>query len=186
MTSASLSEADRRTLEERALRLAQPIVEQAATATIDVIALPVGDERYGIEMRHVLEVLRGIAITPLPGTPDIVVGIVNRRGEILPVFDLRPLFGRPAVAPEAGAAIVVLGGDRAEFGILAGAETETRAVATADIVVQSPFVGGEGQAFVRGTTAEALIILDGQALMKDRRLFIGVTADSAGETGKGG
>jgi purine-binding chemotaxis protein CheW len=176
-----LSDAARQTLEERARRLAQPLASADAADSIEMVVLPIGRERYGIEIRYLLEVMRGADIAPVPGTPEIVVGVVNRRGAILPVFDLRGLFGRPITAPSSGSAIVVLGIERAEFGLLADTGTETMVVVSSGIMAEAPFTGGKGQEIVKGTTADALVVLDGQALMMDSRLFVG-----SGQDGRSG
>jgi purine-binding chemotaxis protein CheW len=183
LSESALSDAARRTLEERALRLAQPLASAEAEASIEMVVLPIGRERYGIEIRYLLEVMRGADIVPVPGTPEIVVGIVNRRGTILPVFDVRSLFGRPVSAPSLGASIVVLGNERAELGLLAEAGTETLTVAVSEIAADAPFTGGKGQEIVRGTTSSALLVLDGEALLKDSRLFIGTGRDGKSSGG---
>ena len=51
--------------------------------------------RYGLPLRDVREVLRAVAVAPLPGGPDIVEGIIDVRGRIIPVLDIRGRFGIP-------------------------------------------------------------------------------------------
>ena len=60
-------------------------------------------ERYAAPMDRVAEVDRVAALTPTPNTPDFVLGVANVRGQIVPAFELRRLFGLPpAERPEAG------------------------------------------------------------------------------------
>lgn len=53
------------------------------------------NEQYGIEILRVREIIGLIAITPLPRTPDFVKGVMNLRGRIIPIIDLRRRFGLP-------------------------------------------------------------------------------------------
>ncbi len=56
-----------------------------------------GDEEYGLGILSVREIIGVIDITPLPQTPDYVKGVINLRGKIIPVMDLRTRFGLAAV-----------------------------------------------------------------------------------------
>lgn len=58
--------------------------------------------RYAIPAETVLEMVRAVAVTTLPGAPAAVAGIINLRGSVVPVFDMRHRFGAPPrrVAPE--------------------------------------------------------------------------------------
>ena len=56
-----------------------------------------GDEEYGLGILTVREIIGVIDITPLPQTPDYVKGVINLRGKIIPVMELRSRFGLAAV-----------------------------------------------------------------------------------------
>jgi purine-binding chemotaxis protein CheW len=60
-----------------------------------LLSFTIGDHRYGIESAVVAEIIRAVAITPLPGSPSVVEGIIDVRGTIVPVFDLRGRFNLP-------------------------------------------------------------------------------------------
>jgi purine-binding chemotaxis protein CheW len=53
------------------------------------------DEEYGIEILRVREIIGFMDVTPVPQTPDFVKGVINLRGEVIPVIDLRVKFGMP-------------------------------------------------------------------------------------------
>jgi purine-binding chemotaxis protein CheW len=83
----------RRLLRERAQALARPLVEPPTV--IDVLDLAVfvlAEVRYGIEAAYVLEVTPLRELTPVPCTPPHILGVVNHRGRLLPILDLRKLF----------------------------------------------------------------------------------------------
>src|SRR6185312_5009031 len=83
-------------LEERARLLARiPPAPPAVGESLQVVVFRLGDERYALETQYVREVVRLSDYAPLPGAPAFVLGILNLRGEILSVLDLRPFCGVP-------------------------------------------------------------------------------------------
>jgi purine-binding chemotaxis protein CheW len=67
----------------------------AEPAAMELLAFEVGGARFGVELHAVREVLRAVLITPLPGAPPVVEGIIDVRGMVVPVYDLRTRFGLP-------------------------------------------------------------------------------------------
>lgn len=163
----------RQILDERARALAvPPPADQPIGETIDVIRFELTHERYAVEARYVREVLRLQAFTPIPGAAALVLGISNIRGELLPLFDLRHFFSLDPRGVTDLSRIIVMGEERAEFGVLAH---EVSPVST--LPVRSLSAAGEAQvglsrAYVRGVTSDALVVLDGQALLEEQALFL--------------
>lgn len=54
----------------------------------------IDDVQYAVRSDVVAEIIRAVAVTPLPNAPDVIEGIIDVRGRIVPVFDLRLRFGR--------------------------------------------------------------------------------------------
>ena len=70
----------------------------AAVANTDkFLSFCLGREEFGLEILSVREIIGLIDITPLPQTPDYVKGVINLRGKIIPVIELRTKFGMPPV-----------------------------------------------------------------------------------------
>jgi purine-binding chemotaxis protein CheW len=67
-----------------------------------------GNEQYGVEILRVREIIGLLAITPLPQTPAYVKGVMNLRGRIIPVIDLRQRFGLPSTEATKETCIIVL------------------------------------------------------------------------------
>lgn len=163
----------REILDERARAIAQvPELTPEAGSLLEVMRFALGNEEYALETDCLREVLRPREITPLPGTPGFLAGIANLRGQILAVFDLRHLFGLAAGGETELSRVIVLGRERVEFGILTDA-VHGVGLLRADEAREPPgSVTGMARDFVRGVTADALILLDGAALLSDSRLFI--------------
>jgi purine-binding chemotaxis protein CheW len=66
----------------------------------EVLILEVGGQRYGLPVADVQELLRMVTLTPLPSGPPIVEGVINVRGKVVPVLDLRTRFRLPAKAAD--------------------------------------------------------------------------------------
>src|SRR5512140_1859696 len=66
--------------------------------TVHLVTFQVGGEEYGVDIRCVTEVVRPLKITPLPGMPEFIEGVVNLRGAIIPIVDLRKRFALSRIA----------------------------------------------------------------------------------------
>jgi purine-binding chemotaxis protein CheW len=62
---------------------------------LEVVVFTLDGRRYGVPAADVQEVVRAVLPTPVPGAPDVVEGVINLRGHIVPVFDLRRRFRLP-------------------------------------------------------------------------------------------
>lgn len=63
--------------------------------------------RYGVRAEHVSEVQRMVATVPLPGAPDVVVGVFELRGRSVPIVDVRRRLGLPTRAPRPADHLVI-------------------------------------------------------------------------------
>jgi purine-binding chemotaxis protein CheW len=167
------SERDAMLLEERARRLAQPLGSaRSAGAALDLLVFTLTGERFGIEARHVQEVLRFTALTPVPGVPEFVAGVVNVRGQILVVFDIRPLCGIARKDVTDTSRIVVCGHTQPELGLVVDCVNDVVRRPTADLMSDAIPDDKGTDSFIRGVMPDATIVLDGSALLADQRLFV--------------
>lgn len=161
-------------LAARARRLARRPAGAPTVASLDLLVFELGCERYAIETRHVREVVRGAALTPVPGTADFVLGLTNLRGELVPVIDLRRLLGTAAAEVTQASSLVILGDERAQLGVLTDAVHDVSTVPTqaiADVIASSEAT----REHLRGVTCEGLVILSGESLLANTRLVLEAT-----------
>ncbi|MFO0856112.1 MAG: chemotaxis protein CheW [Phycisphaerales bacterium] len=76
--------------------------------TRKLLSFGLGGEEYGLDILAVREIIGVIDITPLPRTPQHVKGVINLRGKIIPVLELRSRFGMPSVAYTQETCIIVV------------------------------------------------------------------------------
>ncbi|MBY0522029.1 MAG: chemotaxis protein CheW [Gemmataceae bacterium] len=157
-------------MEERARLLARvPEVATAAGQTLELVCIALADERYAVGLSFAQEVVRFREPTIVPGMPAHLVGLVNFRGELLPVVDLRPLLGLPTPSATDQTRVIVLGSQRAELGLLADRAFAVGRVRASELFEPS----GREHRGIRGVTADGLVVLDGATLLADDRFFFG-------------
>jgi purine-binding chemotaxis protein CheW len=167
------SEHTHRILAQRAQALARPPAAEEPAGTIEIVVLALGRERYGVDAQHVREVLVLAGLAPVPGTPAFWSGLVNVRGTLYPVLDLRRYLSLPdAAAADRPRSVVLVSGERLTIGIAVDGTPDTRRVPTAAI---GPALAGVPQALraaVRGVTDDLLTILDVEAMLADPTLVV--------------
>ncbi|MDO8680798.1 MAG: chemotaxis protein CheW [Acidobacteriota bacterium] len=163
----------KRILEARARALAQaPAPAEAAGEHIEVVEFLLAQERYAIESQYVREVYPLESLTPLPCTPAFVLGIVNLRGEILSVIDIKKFFELPEKGLTDLNKVIVLQSENMAFGILADAIVGVRRIPVTDIQPSLPTLTGIRAEYLKGVTPERSVILDAEALLGDRNIVV--------------
>lgn len=156
-------------LDARARQLSRPLASPAPqSALLEVVRFHDGAQGYALESRFVHEVLRAPELTPLPGAPEHLRGLHLLRGEVLPMVELGPLFGRPVTG--AHALVLVVGAGRPELGLCAASAEEVAALARDALLPPPTTLAPEARELVSGIDREGLILLEGRALLGDSRL----------------
>jgi len=165
-------EEQRRILRERALALAREPEKEETAAGLEVVEFLLAYERYGIESSYIREVYPLKDITPLPGTPPFVLGIMNVRGKILSVIDLRKFFDLPQKGLTDLNRVIIVHDDFMEFGILADAILGVRMIPVRELQPSLPTLTEVRADYLKGVTEERLVVLDGGAILSDRRIVV--------------
>lgn len=130
-------------------------------------------EDYGIEIRHVTEIIGIQKITEVPDMPDYVRGVINLRGKVIPVMDVRARFHMPARAYDERTCIVVVNIDDNSVGLVVDQVSEVADIAQEQI--EPPPSSGQGNArhFIQGMGKigdEVKILLNVQQIIDDSLL----------------
>jgi purine-binding chemotaxis protein CheW len=160
-------------LKNRAIAMAQEPEKKRETSTItEIIEFVLAAESYGIESAFVMEVYPLKDYTPLPGLPPYIFGIINVRGQILPVIDLKKLFNLPEKGLGELNKVIILRDRQMEFGILADVVSGTQTIAVEDILAVPSTVSGIGEEYLKGVTKERLIVLNAKRLLSDKSIVV--------------
>ena len=166
-------------LRARARALAQPPEDAPSAETmLEVLEFRLAQERYALETRYVREVHPLKDLTPLPCTPPFVVGIVNVRGRILAVLDLKKFFDLPDQGLTDLHRIILLEGNDLELGLLADATVGVRSIAADSLQPSLPTATGIRSEYLKGVTAEHLIVLDVTRILGDPKIIVLEEVDS--------
>ena len=166
-------EEERRILKARAEALArEPEPERGAGEYLELVEFRLASESYAVESAYVREVYPLKELTPLPCTPAFVLGIINMRGQILSIVDLKKFFDLPAGGLTDLNRVVILHTEDMEFGILADTVIGLRHVSTEEIHPPPPTLKGIQAEYLRGVTKEGLVVLDGGRILTDKRIIV--------------
>ena len=130
-------------------------------------------QRYTLPVERVQRVLRVVAITPLPGAPEIVLGVVDVAGAVLPVIDLRRRFGLPSRQIRLSDHLVLADTGRRAVALLVDAAT--------DVVDPRPEDVAQAQAFLPGLAhvGGALMLESGLVLIHDLDRLLSLDEEAA-------
>jgi purine-binding chemotaxis protein CheW len=159
-------------LRKRAMELARQTEEDMAGATLDVLEFLLSYETYAIELSWVTEAYPLRDLTPLPGTPPFVLGIINVRGRILSVIDIRGFFDLPQKGLTNLNKVIILHSGEMEFGILADEIVGTRSILLTELQPPLPTLTGIREEYLKGVTRERTALLNGEKLLADKNLIV--------------
>lgn len=170
---APSAEETRRILQTRALTLAQEASSgEDLEDVIEVLEFALAYERYAVETQYVNQVAMLEQLIPLPCTPDFVLGVVNLRGAILPVLDLKNFFELPVKGLTDLNKIIVLQSEKILFGILADEIVGVRNILLRDVQSSLPTLTGVRKDYLRGVTPERVTLLDAEKLLTSEKIVV--------------
>ena len=126
-----------------------------------MISFTIGDEEYGVDIQTVKEVIRIAQITRLPRSPLFVKGVINLRGDIIPIIDLRERFGLERQDYVDTSRIIVVEMEGKSIGMVVDSVTSVIRLGQDDVVPPPPLVGGLSEEYLNGVGkfGEKLIVL---------------------------
>ncbi len=168
-----------RILRARAQALARPPSPVPSASTmLELLEFRLASERYALETRHVQDVHPLRELTPLPCTPPFVLGIVNIRGRILPVLDLKKFFELPEQGLTDLHRIILVRGNDLELGLLADVIVGVRSVAADSLQPPLPTLIGIRADYLKGLGEEHLVVLDLDRILSDPNIIVHEEVDT--------
>jgi len=131
------------------------------------------DEEYGLEILKVREIIGMMGITPVPRTPEYVRGVINLRGNVIPVVDLRTKFDLLRAEQTDETCIIVVDVEAVEMGIVVDKVLEVLDIVSAEIEPAPSFGDAVDTDFILGmgkTDGKVTILLDISRVLTDDEL----------------
>jgi purine-binding chemotaxis protein CheW len=148
-----------------------PIRETKGVSIMEeqLVVLELGGEAYGVNVAYVQSIIPAQEIVTVPGAPVFIEGVINLRGAVVPVIDLRARFGlaQPAAdTPDSKrkSVIVIVEFNKLQVGLIVDKVTEVTKIADTAIEPPSPLLASVDTAYLRGigklADERVIILLD--------------------------
>jgi len=173
INSGLTPEQEKEILKSRARTLAlEPDPEGDAADYLEILEFLLAYETYGIELSWVRETVPLKDLTPVPCTPPFVLGLINVRGRIVSVIDIRNFFDLPAKGLTDLNKVIIVHDGEMEFGILADEVKSVRSIRVSELQPSLPTLTGVREEYLKGVTGERMVLLDGKKLLSDGKIVI--------------
>ena len=132
------------------------------------LSFRLGDEDYCLEIRHVTEIVGIQKVTEVPDMPHYVKGVVNLRGQVIPVIDMRLRFNMPGREYDERTCIVVISLNGGQVGLVVDTVNEVRSIEETNVSPPPKSGGAPSAQYIRGLgkVGESVkIILDANKLL---------------------
>jgi purine-binding chemotaxis protein CheW len=167
------AEERKRILKARARELARDSEnEKTIDESLEVVEFLLAYEKYGIESCYVREIHPLRELTPVPCTPPFVLGVINVRGQIISVIDIKRFFDLPERGLTDLNKVIILRNEAMEFGILADVILGVVRVPLRNLQSMLPTLTGIREEYLKGITGDRLAILDAAKLLSDEKLIV--------------
>jgi purine-binding chemotaxis protein CheW len=130
---------------------------------LQVVGFRIGNETFGVRIGSVREIVRVPEITAVPSAPETVEGVINLRGKIIPVMDLRKRFGQSDVQADKKNRILVVELDNKLVGLIVNAASEVLKIAPSEIEAPGNLFAEGESSYVTGVgklKGRLIILLD--------------------------
>lgn len=137
--------------------------EQATVEELKVIIFRLKDEEYGVDVKQVKSIERMEQITRVPNTPSFVKGVINLRGVVIPIIDLRNRFGIEQLEYNDATRIIIVNVEDVEVGLIVDAANDVVDIPVNTIEPPPKVVGGVESKYLHGIakmTKRLLILLN--------------------------
>ena len=141
----------------------QEQADSESTGTMQLVSFHLADETFGVEITKVREINLMCEITQVPQSPPHVKGLINLRSNVIPVVDLRSLFGLPENELDSESRIMVMQVGTRTIGIIVDGVDEVLRISKKDIAPPPPTIAGLERDYLMGIVRlenTLLILLD--------------------------
>ncbi|WP_320169692.1 chemotaxis protein CheW [Maridesulfovibrio sp.] len=137
---------------------------------IQLVTFSIGDEEFGVDILKVQEIIRTMEITKVPRAPAFVEGVINLRGKVIPIIDLRSKFGLIIREHDQNTRIIVVEINDMIVGFVVDSVSEVLRIPASTVEPPPPVVSGLDSEYISGVgklSDRLLILLDLNRLLSN-------------------
>jgi purine-binding chemotaxis protein CheW len=146
------------------------------------LTFAIGKEVYGIEIKYVTEIIGIQQITQIPEVPDFVKGIINLRGKIIPVIDVRLKFKKEPMEYNDRTCVIVIDIEKLSVGLIVDNVSEVIVIPEENVVPPPGNKSGFINKYIKGIGKvgnDVKLLLDCQKLLNDDEVDVLASIDEA-------
>jgi purine-binding chemotaxis protein CheW len=137
---------------------------------LQLVSFSIGQEEFGLDIQCIQEINRIVEITRVPNSPDFVSGVINLRGKVIPVIDMRKRFGFPSKESDKNTRIIVVELAEMVVGFIVDAVREVIRIPKNITEAPPSIVAGIGSEYISAVAkleSRLLILLDLERILHD-------------------
>ncbi|HYO26213.1 MAG TPA: chemotaxis protein CheW, partial [Lacipirellulaceae bacterium] len=127
-----------------------------------------GEHCLALDIAQIQEIVRDVAITRVPDAPQEVTGVINLRGDVATIIDLRRVLGLPSAPPATNFRTLIVRSQGESIGLIVDRVADIMSVDPSDVVPAPPNVGALDGEVIRGVCpreSELIVVLDLERLL---------------------
>ena len=124
--------------------------QQLSGEVVQVVSFQLGSEEYGVDISQVQEIIRMVEITHVPRAPHFMEGVINLRGQLIPIIDLRTRFGMQRINATKSTRIVVTEIGSKRVGIVVDSVSEVINIPIENVEDAPEMIAGVGTEYIQG------------------------------------
>ena len=140
---------------------------------IQLVTFSIGEEEFGVNILQVQEIIRTMEITKVPRAPEFVEGVINLRGKVIPIVDMRSRFGLDSKDHDKYTRIIVIEIDMIIVGFVVDSVSEVLRIPANSVQPPPPVVAGMESEYIDGVGKlddRLLILLDLDSLLDNEEM----------------
>lgn len=149
------------------------ITQKKDDELLQLVTFSIGEEEFGVDILKVQEIIRTMEITKVPRAPEFVEGVINLRGKVIPIIDLRRRFGLVPKSHDSHTRIIVIEINSMIVGFVVDSVSEVLRIPVSTVEPPPPVVAGMDSDYISGVGKlhdRLLILLDLDKLLSDADL----------------
>ena len=149
---------------------AQKEMKAQAQEVLQLVSFTIGQEEFGLDIQRIQEINRMVEITRVPNSPEFVSGLINLRGKVIPIIDLRKRFGFSVTESDRNTRIIVVELSTMVVGFIVDAVSEVLRIPKNITEPPPPMVAGIGSEYITAVAKlenRLLILLDLERILKE-------------------